>query len=655
MESYEVSIVLTTRNEARHIGSCLESIKKLNYPQDKIEIIVVDNSSVDNTKEIALRYTDKVYNFSPERSAQRNFGVRQAQGKYILYLDADMLLSERILQECVEKCEKEDCLALYIPERIIGRGYWVKVRDFERSFYNSTCIDAARFIRKNVFSKIGGFDESLTGPEDWDFDRRIRVAGKVCAVDSVIYHQEGDFNLSRYLNKKGYYAQTLDKYIQKWGRQDEIIKKQLGLWYRFFGVFLENGKWKKLLRHPALSLGMYFLRVNVGFRFITNKDNRKSKKPPGILILSPFFWPNLGGVETHLNDLCEYLKLRGYRVTVLTYQPLTIRARGKRIERKTNLAIHRICWPGFDLFHKLENHPVLEVLYITPRLLWTTFWFLLFNGHRIQAIHAHGLNAALIVKITNIFFKKKTTLSIHAIYNLRKRPCIAKFIRWIATGIDSIMPLAEKSKLDFVSIGIPKDKIQIYTQWVDQNLFIPRDKTECRKILKLEGEFIALFVGRLLDKKGLQVLLDVAKRLPYITFVFAGDGPMFQKIKESQMSNKNVYAVGRKDQQETAIYYSAADVVVVPSQYEEGFARVVLEALSCGRPLIAANNGCLPEMITEEVGLLLNPDVQNITQALNNLYHNSDKLKRLSENARPYALKHFSSKNAKTIEDTYRN
>ncbi|GAH55484.1 unnamed protein product, partial [marine sediment metagenome] len=71
------------------------------------------------------------------------------------------------------RCEKEDYITLYIPEKIIGRGFWIKVRDLERSFYNATYIDCVRFIKKGAFDKVGGFDETLTGPEDWDFDRRV--------------------------------------------------------------------------------------------------------------------------------------------------------------------------------------------------------------------------------------------------------------------------------------------------------------------------------------------------------------------------------------------------------------------------------------------------------------------------------------------------
>jgi glycosyltransferase involved in cell wall biosynthesis len=262
-----VSVIITTKDEEKNIVSCLDSIKTQRYPQSKIEVIVVDNDSKDRTKEIAERYTDKVYNFAPERSAQRNFGVKQASGKYILYLDADMTLSEDIIKECVSTCEDNGYIALYIPERIIGDGFWVKVRDFERSFYNATCIDAVRFVKRNEFLKIGGFDEDLTGPEDWDFDRRVKELGKVGIINAPIYHNEGRFSLREYLNKKSYYTQSFERYIQKWGEDDPVIRKQLGGWYRLFWVFVEGKKWKRLLRHPLLTIGLYLLRFMVGIRF----------------------------------------------------------------------------------------------------------------------------------------------------------------------------------------------------------------------------------------------------------------------------------------------------------------------------------------------------------------------------------------------------
>ncbi|MBL7197090.1 MAG: glycosyltransferase [Candidatus Omnitrophica bacterium] len=266
-----VSIIITTKNEEKNIENCLRSIEHLSYPRQNIEIIVVDNNSSDNTKQISERFTDKVYNFGPERSSQRNFAIRQASGKYILYLDADMRLSKEVISECVSKCENESYIALYIPERIIGEGFWIRVRDFERSFYNATCIDCVRFVRRDKFLEIGGFDENLTGPEDWDFDRRIREIGKTDIVNSPIYHNESDFNLRGYINKKLYYARSFDKYIKKWGKTDLIIKRQLGFWYRFFGVFLEDEKWKRIVKHPLLALGVYCLRAMVGINYFRDK------------------------------------------------------------------------------------------------------------------------------------------------------------------------------------------------------------------------------------------------------------------------------------------------------------------------------------------------------------------------------------------------
>ena len=266
-----VSIIITTRNSGLTIGECLQSLTSQHYPKEKIEIIVVDNNSTDKTVDIAKRFTDKIFFKSPERSAQRNFGIEKGQGKYVLYLDSDMRLCAEVIAQCVDKCENRNLVALYIPERITGDGFWIRVRDFERSFYHATCIDCVRFIKRDKFLAVGGFDETLTGPEDWDFDHRIRQAGEVGIINAPLYHNEGKFNLKRYLQKKSYYSNSFAQYISKLGKDDMIIKKQFGFWYRYFGVFTEQGKWKKLLRHPVLSLGMYYLRVFVGISYLLHK------------------------------------------------------------------------------------------------------------------------------------------------------------------------------------------------------------------------------------------------------------------------------------------------------------------------------------------------------------------------------------------------
>src|SRR3989339_36867 len=266
-----VSVIITTKNEEKNIENCLKSVQKQDYDKEKLEIIVVDNNSTDRTKEIASQFTDKIFDKGPERSAQRNFGAEKSYGKYILYLDADMILSEKVISECVMKSEKGRIVGLYIPEVIIGSGFWIKVRNFERSFYNATCIDAVRFILREKFLEINGFDLSMTGPEDWDLDRRLEEKGKLDIIVSNLFHNEGSFNLRKYISKKGYYSKSFDSYIEKWGSKDKIIRKQLGLYYRFTGVFIERSNWRKILIHPFLAGSMYFLRFLVGVTFVLKK------------------------------------------------------------------------------------------------------------------------------------------------------------------------------------------------------------------------------------------------------------------------------------------------------------------------------------------------------------------------------------------------
>jgi len=276
MENVLVSIIITTKNEEKNIENCLKSIKAQSYPN--IEIIVVDNNSFDKTKEIAAKYTSNVFNYGPERSAQRNFGLMQkAKGEYTMFLDADMTLSPDLIMNCVEFIKQGNYVALHISEVVTGEKFWSRVRRFERSFYDGTVIDGARFFRQNIFVKVGGFDETMSGPEDWDLDKKLKQIGAIDLVPSgnnraVIYHNETEFDLKKYLQKKIYYAGSFANYINKWGKNDCDVKKQFGPYYRYIGVFIERNKWIKIFEHPILSIGMIWLRFLVGFNYLLFKD-----------------------------------------------------------------------------------------------------------------------------------------------------------------------------------------------------------------------------------------------------------------------------------------------------------------------------------------------------------------------------------------------
>ena len=162
--------------------------------------------------------------------------------------------------------------AYWIPEVRTGSGIRVKARNFERSFYDGTCIDALRLFHKSVLEKTGGYDENLiAGPEDWELDIRVLATGAKCAVlKNHLIHNEKQLTLKRMLEKKAYYSKSMAAYQAKW-KDHPALKKQFGLYYRFLGVFIENGKWKKLVRHPILAFVMYFERFAVGLTYLINR------------------------------------------------------------------------------------------------------------------------------------------------------------------------------------------------------------------------------------------------------------------------------------------------------------------------------------------------------------------------------------------------
>ena len=157
-----ISVIVTTKNESVHLPSLLESLSEQKYKD--FEVIVVDNGSVDGTKNIAKKAGARVFDKGPERSFQRNFGVQKAKGEYVLILDADMMLTEDVLKESVAKFEKNSKIgALIIPEKSFGIGFWAKCKAFEREFYvGDETIEAPRFFKKSVFDEFSGYDEKIT-------------------------------------------------------------------------------------------------------------------------------------------------------------------------------------------------------------------------------------------------------------------------------------------------------------------------------------------------------------------------------------------------------------------------------------------------------------------------------------------------------------
>jgi glycosyltransferase involved in cell wall biosynthesis len=260
MSKPRVSVVVPTYNSAEYVEACLRSIREQSY--DSIELIVVDNNSQDNTKAIAARYTPHVYNCGPERSSQRNHGVLHSSGQYVLMIDSDMELTRNVVSECLAKIISNSRLqALTIPEESFGEGFWTQCKKLERSCYRGIhWQEAARFFRREVYGEMGGYDEQITGSEDYDLPSRIEHKygrQSIGSVSELIYHNERRLSLWRLCRKKFYYATTLRSYIDK-PENRKRFSNQVSLSNRLGVLVKDPGK---LLRNPVYSVGMFLMKL----------------------------------------------------------------------------------------------------------------------------------------------------------------------------------------------------------------------------------------------------------------------------------------------------------------------------------------------------------------------------------------------------------
>jgi len=211
---------------------------------------------------------------------------------------------------------------------------------------------------------------------------------------------------------------------------------------------------------------------------------------------------------------------------------------------------------------------------------------------------------------------------------------------------DYVLVPSNLEKENVIKFGIQKEKVKIFTNWVDLNTFKPIDRNVAREKLKINrSSFVVLFVGRLIEEKGVKLLFEVAKNIKEFEFYIVGDGPLRGDVSRAAEENDNLHFVGLVDDQYLPLWYNASDVLVVPSIGEEGFGRVIIEALACGVPVIGSNLGAIPEAIKSDVGIIVDPNPQDITRAIREIVNSQyDRFK-----IRKYAEEKFGLKNAEEI------
>jgi glycosyltransferase involved in cell wall biosynthesis len=178
-------------------------------------------------------------------------------------------------------------------------------------------------------------------------------------------------------------------------------------------------------------------------------------------------------------------------------------------------------------------------------------------------------------------------------------------------------PLAERA----VELGALRERIDVVPNGIDKEAFRPRDRGEARRALGLPDDRpIVLYVGHLSREKGAHDLLTAFRALNIslgATLVMVGDGAGAAACRAlAEKLDVPARFVGAQPHESIPTWLAACDLLALPS-WNEGMPNVVVEALACGRPVVATNVGGIPDVVKGASGTLVPPrDVPALTEAL---------------------------------------
>lgn len=164
-------------------------------------------------------------------------------------------------------------------------------------------------------------------------------------------------------------------------------------------------------------------------------------------------------------------------------------------------------------------------------------------------------------------------------------------------------------KQPLLELGAPPEKVTVLRNGVDLDVFTPGDREASCKALGLEGQVIAS-VGLLIERKGHNLIIEALQRLPGVTLLIAGGGPLMSSLQAlaSQCGvDDRVKFLGNLPHDKLVDIYRASDALVLASS-REGWANVLLEAMACGTPVAATDIWGTPEVVAEKAAGLLIPE-----------------------------------------------
>ncbi len=320
-----------------------------------------------------------------------------------------------------------------------------------------------------------------------------------------------------------------------------------------------------------------------------------------------------GGMSVYVREMAKELGKKGHHIDIFTqhnigkHDPVIYLNDNVRLIHlpggiRENIAKSSLYEVLPQLFNELESFRIKENT--TYDIIHSHYWLSGVLGLKLQS----SWNAHHLITYHTIGAVKNLTCPIENASELRQAN-----EKKLAKLCDQIVVPTQKEK-EYLRqyYNIPYDKIRIIPCGVNLDRFKLEDKISARRHLGFHADdLIVLYVGRYTPIKGLDRLFTAFQHVTHLSVnlrlvMVGGDGehsPMFRQIqskaKALHIENRLMFA-GRVDQKILPQYYSAADVLVVPSYYES-FGLVALEALACGTPVVTTPVGAVEKIVQDGV------------------------------------------------------